>query len=287
MVSFGVNDERIEAPTMSGPRKASALVACLCFQSLGVQASGAGKVSINHGTFITYQLLSEFAVVGADSISLDDNDRPFNYCKVIPLSDRMIFFSSGLGAAEDKPGHKVFDINQSAKHAFVQGGLTNDPAIVGDIFAKQTLSELTEITRQTGRTMETGNNGLVYQASFVGGAQTLSETNIIARWKTNRYNMEINRYEPPQNSNMGYQDILRTHMSAADAKAIETIGDRLKTTANLTTFEDDTAAIIERVVRIVITYSGNKLIGGEPIVAILDRTKGFRWFRQLDFCPEK
>ena len=57
---------------------------------------------------------------GLTLISLDDNDRPFNYCKVIPLSDGMIFFSSGLGAAEDKPGHKVFHINQSAKHAFVE-----------------------------------------------------------------------------------------------------------------------------------------------------------------------
>lgn len=272
---------------MSSPCKASALVACFCFQFFGSQAPGAGNVSVKRGTFITYQMLSEFAVVGADSISVDDNDRPFNYCKIIPLSDHMMFFSSGLGEAENKPGQKVFDINDSARRAFIQSGLANDPAIIGDIFSKQTLSELSEITTRTRATMETGNNGLVFQASFVGGSQVLSEANIIARWKTNRYNMEVTRYEPPQNSNTGYQDLLRTHMDASDTKAIQTIVDRLKTTADLPAFEDDTAAVIERMVRTVISYSDNKLIGGEPVVAILDEIKGFRWFRRPEFCPEQ
>ncbi len=243
---------------------------------------------MHRGTFIACELLSEFAVVGADSRTLDDFDKPSDYCKILPLSDHVFFFSAGLGGVETAPGQRTFDINQSAHRAFVQSGLSSDPAIIAKIFERQLLLELTEMTKRTGATFETGNNGLVVQASFVGGQTTLSETNIVFKLTAdNVYQATANTFMPPQFTTSGYQDILRAHMSAADAEAIRTSADRLKINSDLRAFEDNEAAIIERMVRIVVDHSGDKLIGGEPAVAVFDRNTSFRWFRRPPICPER
>lgn len=47
------------------------------------------------------------------------------------------------------------------------------------------------------------------------------------------------------------------------------------------------AAFIYELVKFVITFAGDKDIGGTPSVVILDSKSGLRWFRRPNFCPEK
>lgn len=198
----------------------------------------ARNTSMHRGTFLAYELLSEFAVVGADTRSLDDFNKPSDYCKILPLSDHVIFFSSGLGTIKDYRGQKTFDINQSARNAFVRSDLSTDPHIIAKIFATQTMSEITRIARQTGRTYETGNDGLVGQASFIGGVQSLSEANVtFEATSDNSYRATIDGFGPHGLTISGYEDVLWAHMATADADAVKTTADRLKNASDLLGFE--------------------------------------------------
>jgi hypothetical protein len=243
---------------------------------------------MHRGTFIAWQLLSEFAVVGVDTRSLDDFNKPSDYCKILRLSDHIIFFSSGLGTIRDHRGQKMFDINQAAQNAFIRSELSTDPRIIGTIFAEQVTTKLTRIASQTGRTYVTGNDGLVGQASFIGGAQSLSEANVtVEAIFDGTYQGTIDGYGSHGLAISGYQDVLSAHLPEADADALKTTADRLKDVSDLFAFENNEAALIERAVRVVIDHGGCELSGGEPAVAILDLKTGFRWYRQPAVCQEQ
>jgi hypothetical protein len=252
-------------------------------------SKGATKnTSMHRGTFIAWQFLSEFAVVGVDTRSLDDFNKPSDYCKIVRLSDHVIFFSSGLGTIRDHRGQKTFDINQAARNAFVRSELSTDPRIIGNIFAKQITTELTRIASLTGRTYVTGNGGLVGQASFIGGAQRLSEANIIVEANLDgTYQGTIDGYGPHGLAISGYEDVLWANLAKTDADALKTTADRFKDASDLFAFEENEAALIERAVRVVIDHGGDELFGGEPAVAILDLKAGFRWYRQPTVCQEQ
>jgi hypothetical protein len=241
---------------------------------------------MHRGTFLAFELLSEFAVVGADTRSLDESYiNPSEYCKILRLSDHVLFFSSGLSAIKDYRKDIMFDVNQAAQIAFVQSGRSADPHLIGKKFADLVVWQLSGTSWMTGRTWVTGNEGLVGEASFIGGIESLSECHVtLEATSETLYQATIEGYQPHGLTVSGYEDVLWGHMDAADADALKTTAERARHAPDLMAFENDQAALIERAVRVVIDHCGDKLIGGEPAVAILDRKTGFRWFRQPSVC---
>jgi len=49
---------------------------------------------------------------------------------------------------------------------------------------------------------------------------------------------------------------------------------------------DSEAALVTAFVTAVRDWSGDKGIGGDIATIVLERGKGWRWFRRPDFCPE-
>lgn len=81
------------------------------------------QVTAAHGTYIAAGGNVDHIAVAIDSRITEDNkigQTAFDdhYCKILPLSDSAIFFSTGVTALKDINGHTIFDAEETAQRVY-------------------------------------------------------------------------------------------------------------------------------------------------------------------------
>jgi hypothetical protein len=233
------------------------------------------QASLSGGTYYNYLYLTDRFIVSADTRAsgtsgpAKTSDR---YCKVIPLSDRIIFFSRDLGNVTG-PGVS-FDVNDSAREAYRKGG----PEIVkiGEEWGEIVSSVVAALPEQE---LARYKNGEISTGYFAVSAD--SEIKLIRMQVTRHSNNTTHKgttMVPPQLVSLGYEGTFSKALQGAGQPDIR-----------VSTIEQQ-AEILQRATETVIgeaiSQNGSKsYIGGEAVVMILEAGHNWRWFRRPDFCP--
>jgi hypothetical protein len=251
------------------------------------------KFSSAHGTFISYEFFPDFFIVGSDSKSTVTRAGallpPQSYCKIIPPSDNTMFFSFDLGTLLDPSNHIIFDVNQAARSAFAQSE-GRDLRAVGEAFDKIAGKSLAKIDpRFFAGNLNVKSISLAYFVSNSGDhlmayRSTIRVFNTMGRTGYNFEGKMINRPPIPLGSIGGHADIVLRHYDPLSVHQTKEEIEKHSATDLIATVDGE-ADRIEKIVAEVIAL-GDPLIGGDRIVAILQRGEKFPWYRRPDFCPE-
>ena len=239
------------------------------------------------GTFIAYEVTPQFAIIGADTqLSQEGNSRltpADQYCKIIPLSDHMIFTSKGLDHSEDNS----IDVAKSTRNSFLQTEVKDINDGTG-LFVQYFDRSLSDYTRRTGRVPKspTVRDNSIWSAYFMSANTSISFVKIdtfVANGSAGAiYNSS---FDIPNLPTLGISEpkygdfVVRMFPELSNWKITEKIREARDLDAPI----HAEATRIQRIVEAIIAV-GDPYIGGSAAVGILRADAGFRWFHQPEIC---
>ena len=249
---------------------------------------------VQHGTHFVAALNADFAAVAIDSrqsTGVVTNDR---YCKIVPLSRNAFFFARGITSAIDNTTHaSIYDAREIARQAYREFGIgTTRLDELSQLWARRMVEVYN--TKPT----EFGSNavgGVMAEGVFVGvGADGMIAygSRIIRYAQRTVAPFEIGQGPDdalPRDASQsaiypgGYRELIEEFLSGGQTERAK------KATAHLGPFRpgpDFAAAKVEVYVTAVRNWSGDRGIGGEIAVIVLERGQDLRWVKRPDFCPE-
>ena len=246
-----------------------------------------------HGTYFLAGISSDYAVIAIDSreshrsgANVVANDR---YCKIRILSRDIIFFATGTTSAiSAKTGATIFDARDVAQRTFED--FTGD---FDDLPNRWAMQMEAVYMRYADSFPFVPANEIIADGFFIGTNHlneiAASEAMIFRR--SDLFNGFAFRRErivpgPPGSTllNNGHFEILEEFYGSRPTDRAKNI---IAETAGWNSGPDTDATRYTSYVAAVRDWSGDAGIGGEIATIILERGKGWRWFRRPDFCPEK
>lgn len=244
------------------------------------------------GTYVALYYGDSQMVVAADSkMATLDLSIEYDECKVVPLSDNIIFFALGVFGERDK-----FDIVDIARTAYAQAGSNPSLREVAEKWASLTSDALRNANIQnkdayTSRIRQWGD----IMTGWFGGITTDGKLSLYGTTLTSD---DPNAFPQVINTKIVQRDskkdapFLYFGQTQTSLEFVENRTERARFSnealSKMPNVGVTRAAIyVEALVKFVIEFSGDQFIGGRVPVLILDRDAGVRWFRRPDFCPEK
>lgn len=219
-----------------------------------------------HGTFFIASIHADRIIVAIDSRSSGEktNDR---HCKIKPLSETALFFSTNFSYATDKNSNVVIDTRATAKDAFDQSPSKTTFDLISSDWANRMKTELDRLKM---------NAPLIKSNGFFAGKDATEK--LIFLQKTLEYrsssNVSIASDEviPGVSTQLvwsGHDNIVQEFLPDKE-ELPELLANRLGACA---------AAVRDR--------SGDPSVGGEIAVATIELANGWRWLQRPEFCPTK
>jgi hypothetical protein len=248
-----------------------------------------------HGTYFLAGVSTDYVIVAIDSRESSfgaagpiTNDR---YCKIRPLSNRVIFFATGTTSAiSSKTRATIFDASDIAQHTFED--FTGDN--FEDLANRWAIQMKAVYLSYVDAFSFVPDNEIVAEGFFVGlnshdeiagsDATILRRSDLFAAFA---FRSERIVPGPPGNMpllNNGHFEILEEFYGSRPSDRAKKI---VAETAGWKSGPDTDATRYSSYVAAVRDWSGDTGIGGEIATIILERGKGWRWFHRPDFCPER
>jgi hypothetical protein len=248
-----------------------------------------------NGTYYIAIFSNDFAVVSIDSRSTDPlhpeippNDQ---YCKILPLSDDLIFFSTGMVAAKED-NQVIIDAAAAARDVYA---MAPHPADLGELIDRWDIlikPSYTKMIMMHSEIAEIISRKAIVNGLFIG----ISRSNRMAlaqaelTYTTDGHiNTYLNYHEPAGNGiaifHGGHLELIeeldRGMTKRARAKIAE-MRARQATAPGV----DDWADKSSMVVKAVMDWSNDPTIGGDIASIIIERGRKWRWFSRPTFCKE-
>jgi hypothetical protein len=243
-----------------------------------------------HGTYFLAGINRDYAVVAIDSReSRGDGIVIDRYCKIRILSDHVIFFATGTTSAINaKTGSIIFDARDVAQRAF-------------EYFTGNNFKDL---ANQWAKQMEGyyGNyldsfapvvNVEIAEGFFIGinSLNKIEASSAIIFRRSDLLQGFAFHSEQIIPGSPGERLLNNGHYEILDEFYGKQVTERAKKiiaeTADWKPGPDTDAARYSSYVAAIRDWSGDTGIGGEVATIILERGRGWRWFRRPDFCPGK
>jgi hypothetical protein len=251
-------------------------------------------VTLAYGTYFAAIIANDYFIIAIDSraINLTDPSQPPNdrYCKIWPLADDLVFFTTGAVSAINNTGEFFFDAVDVARRVYTSA--SGRPRLrLSEEWAVRMETAYTEY--YFGKKMPRFwiNPNDIITGYFAG----LDENDVVAASSatvsrsgssfahTNEYILPIDN--PRFIHHNGHVNIIyefindgttdRARQRLSEIKA-ETVG---------RSPVDSMALRAEAFVKAVMEWSADPYIGGEIATLIVERGKKWRWFSRPDFCP--
>jgi hypothetical protein len=262
--------------------------------ALTTALQGAVAEELLHGTYFLAGVSNDYAVIAIDSreshptgVNNAANDR---YCKIRPLSRDVIFFATGTTSGlNTSTGAIIFDARDVAQRAFEY--FTDDNF---DNIANKWATEMKTIYVSLLNSFPLGTSSETVARGFFIGTNshneiTASAATIFSRPELfTRFDIRIERVVPGPPDHMpilnnGHFKIMEEFFDGGQTDRAKKL---VAETAGWKPGPDTDATRYSSYVAAVRDWSGDNDIGGEVATIILERGKGWRWFRRPNFCPE-
>jgi hypothetical protein len=247
-----------------------------------------GQASLTSGTYVATYFDDDYLVIGGDSrgTQLEQHSSADNVCKIIPLSNQVIFFALGITVGQ---GFNAREIARNVERSVGDDIKMKD---IGDQWGIYMAQGFERVSGDHALTLIKHNNEFGdivggFFASMAGNNISLyksditisDQTAVPLKFTTHGEMVPVHRGI----SYFGKQAISRefTQNKTSRANAANEI---MKTTP--ADGIDKWGIYIAAIVDFVERFSGDPKVGGPVTVMILDRKNGARWFRRPDFCPE-
>jgi hypothetical protein len=261
---------------------------------LSVDAFG---FSLWRGTYYAVAISKDLAVIAIDSRSINlynpsaaPDDR---YCKIHPLADDLIFFSTGMVKGTDGIGNVIFDAADNALLAYAKSPNRKnleEMASLWDDYMKISYKYVFALHPDLNQRL---NGKQIIKGFFVG----LDRLDIMVISSAKIEYSSVNGLNTYLETNVqkgndipfvhgGHTEVINEYIEEKTPRAKEMRAE-VKESGNGKPMIEALAVTAESFVRAVRDWSGDPTIGGDIAVITLERAKKWRWFHRPDFCPEK
>jgi hypothetical protein len=247
------------------------------------------------GTYYIAIFSNDFAVVSIDSRSTDPlrpeippNDQ---YCKILPLSDDLIFFSTGLVAAKED-NQVIVDAAAVASEVYATASHPPDLGELIDQWDIRIRPSYTKMFMMHSEIAESFSRQPITSGLFIG----ISRSNRMAlaqaelTYTTDGHiDTHLSYHEPAGNGieifHGGHPEIIEELDHGMTERARAKIA-QMKARRPRAPGVDVWADRSSMAVKVVMDWSNDPTIGGEIASIIIERGKKLRWFNRPTFCTD-
>lgn len=272
--------------------KFSAASLVVVFVLLSVDAFG---LNFWRGTYYAVAISKDLAVIAIDSRSTNlqnpsaaPDDR---YCKIHPLADDLIFFSTGMVKATDAGGHIIFDAADWASLAYNKTPDRKNLQEMASLWDDYMRISYRYIFALHPNLWSEFNGKTVIKGFFVGfdRRDEMVISNAAMEASGNRMDTKLETNKQLGNDvpfvHGGHAEIINEYIDEKTSRAKQ-IRAEVKERGGGKPMIEALAITAESFVRAVRDWSGDPAIGGDISVIMLERGRKWRWFHRPDFCPE-
>jgi hypothetical protein len=257
------------------------------------QFAAPAAAQIKQGTYFIAGFSRDYAVIAIDSRELEASVINDKDCKIEPLSPNAFFFMRGVTAAIDITTlTRVFDARRIAHSAYNDTGDKRDFSSMAEKWANSAINIYSNKPAEFGRSAV---DGIMNDIFFVGtggdgtiqfAAQTiLYRPNELPLYRhfSQAIVFDDDLADVPATYAAGYLDLIREFSDGGKTERAKKFVARL---GALAPGPNSVAARYTAYIEAIEEWSGDKAIGGETSVVILERGKKWRWYHRPDFCPK-
>ena len=247
------------------------------------------------GTYYIAIFSDDFAIVSIDSRTTDPlrpevppNDK---YCKIVPLSDDLIFFSTGLVAAKED-NRVMLDAAEAAREVYATASHPTDLGELIDRWDIHIRPSYTKMIMMHPEIADIFSKKPIIDGLFIG----ISRSNRMALAQAEltyttdgQINTHLNYHEPAGNGieifHGGHPEIIEELDRGMTGRARAKIA-KMKARQARASGVDVLADKSSMAVKAVMDWSNDPTIGGDIASIIIERGKKWRWFSRPTFCTE-
>jgi hypothetical protein len=262
---------------------------------------GAAQPYASTGTAYTVLYSADYVAVAIDTRGTYAGTRRGHSdeeCKLRPISDRLLFFSAGLGTAS--AGGYTFDVGEIARGVYDKAGGNLPISQLGQEWANATSRRLREVLPHAPD-LYRGLRGrpVVIDAYFAGndrdGSLVLLRGDIALAAQSSAaapsLTVALSRPTVPQGAyenviSDGNRAILREILRGSSARG-QALKSQLRSVGEGKTRAERAVEWVTAVTKALIYWSGDQRVGGDVASALVERGKPWRWYRRPAFCPER
>ena len=247
------------------------------------------------GTYYIAIFSNDFAVVSIDSRSTDPlrpeippNDQ---YCKIVPLSDDLIFFSTGMVAAKED-NRVILDAAAAAREVYATASHPPDLGELIDRWDIHIRPSYTQMIMMHSEIAEIFSKKPIINGLFIG----ISRSNRMALAQAEltyttdgQINTHLNYHEPAGNGieifHGGHPEIIEEldrGMTERARTKIAQMKARWASASGVDVWADRSSTAV----KVVMDWSNDPTIGGDIASIIIERGKKWRWFSRPTFCTK-
>jgi hypothetical protein len=246
-------------------------------------------------TYYAVSFSKDFLVVAIDSraTNLFDPSAPPNdrYCKLYPLSDKVVFFSTGY-VAGNAPGIS-FDAGVFAKGVYARSPIPPNLADLTDKwddFMHDAYMRL--FSSYPSLAVSLGNRVMIkgYFGGISDDEKVVLESSEMSSLFGRIRSQLLHQQQAGNGTPIvhgGHNEIISEFINRGSTERAKKVLAEIDVEATGKSDLERMAITVEAFVKSVRDWSGDSGIGGEVAVLILERGKSARWFRRPAHCPEK
>jgi hypothetical protein len=247
------------------------------------------EVTAVHGTYIAAGGNADHIAVAIDSRITGDNKAgqtifDDHYCKILPLSDSTIFFSTGVNGLRDIYGHTIFDAEETAQKVYndePRGRFQELSSLWASLMMENYKVYSTQLVILSNPLIEGCFAGANTDGAFGIYGQRIFGTPAEPSAEPLNYDINSDKFFEMASS----PDILREFANGGTTDRARVALQLLGLEARGKSPTVSTALLFEIMVTVA-RQSGNPHIGGETAVMMMERSAPiWRWFHRPPYCP--
>jgi hypothetical protein len=253
-----------------------------------------------YGTYFVATVVADHLVVAIDSrVTVTNPARaPWQsdqYCKIMALSDQMVFFDTGATALTNGNGEMIFDAREIARQAYEDGQRSNRIEDLSGRWAVRMVAAYIAANLPLNYSLMLPGVGSELKIRGFFAGRNADGNLIIYGQQITRSPLGIYRYSPEfikigkeesQAINNGYSDILAEFADHGVTQRAKNVLMEAEKEAVGKSNAETMAIRLGAYVRAVRDWSGDPRIGGDVAVIVMEGSERWKWFRRPDFCPD-
>jgi len=254
--------------------------------------TGIASAAVQNGTYFAFIYLPDYAAVAIDSRVISGGNVSDDMCKLFPLSERVIFFSSGVYAGKNSEGTVIFSPHVTAGEVFRLSS-NHDMSDIVEQWAHTILEQIKGFSATNHEILEHNEDGFITRGVFAGESNKedfVAYQSTITRANTSgKMSLGFTKERIPDRYflGLGHPEVVEPILhNGPDEWGRKIHAQILAETAGITAQPERAATWVSAVTQAVIDRAGDHNIGGKVASIILERGHNWRWFRRPDFCPE-
>ncbi len=243
-------------------------------------------------TYYAVAFSKDFLVVAIDSRTVDllDPSQPPNdrYCKIHPLSDQTVFFSTGIVAMKDRLAS--FDANALAEKVYADVVHAPDFAALAENWSALMEAAYGKFLAAHPALAQSLDDKVMIKGYFAGiddYAKVVLESAEISR-RSGEFSTSFSHRQQSGDAipivHGGHSEIIDEFADGGTTARAKKVLAQIDAEGARESSADKMALLVEAFVRAVRDWSGDDTVGGDVAVLILERGKYPRWFRRPSFC---